>query len=98
MRPDLEPLTRFNNLYGPTPSPLGLANPTDSSHLTHKKTLTGQVLTSSRGVTGDSFTKVYNEVSGRVQIAVSSNDMNEKLGALQAMGMSRDPQEPLYLR
>lgn len=43
------------------------------------------VLTSSRGVTGDSFTKVYNEVSGRIQIAVSSNDMNEKLGALQAM-------------
>ncbi|KAI9604455.1 hypothetical protein KEM48_000690 [Puccinia striiformis f. sp. tritici PST-130] len=43
------------------------------------------VLTSSRGITGDSFTKVYNEVSGRIQIAVSSNDMNEKLGALQAM-------------
>ncbi|MBW0475655.1 hypothetical protein O181_015370 [Austropuccinia psidii MF-1] len=43
------------------------------------------VLSSSRGVTGDSFTKVYNEVSGRIQIAVSSNDMNEKLGALQAM-------------
>ncbi|KAI8458016.1 atypical/PIKK/FRAP protein kinase [Phakopsora pachyrhizi] len=43
------------------------------------------VLTTSRGVTGDSFTKVYNEVSGRIQIAVSSNDMNEKLGALQAM-------------
>lgn len=45
-----------------------------------------QMLASSRGLNGDAFGRLYTDVSGRLFILSNSPDLNEKMGAVQAVG------------